>query len=94
MENLQITKWSGIWNKNGRWRVGVRLSDGRDGLLFADIVDSPKGVGIKYELLIQGEEVVSDPEIPDVLHKEISAKVVMKPSKSCRSLKNIRFFII
>jgi hypothetical protein len=91
MEKAKITRWSGVWNKGGRWRVGVRLADGRDALLFADIVDSSKGVGIRYELLIQGEEVESDPEIPDALHKEISAKVIAKPSKSCRSLKNIRF---
>ncbi|MDA3798620.1 MAG: hypothetical protein PF692_06025 [Kiritimatiellae bacterium] len=91
MEKAKITRWSGIWNKNGRWRVGVRLDDGRDALLFADVIESGKGFGLRYELLIQGETLEINPDVPDDLHKEISSKVVAKPSKSCRSLKNIRF---
>ena len=90
MDDITIIRWSSVWKHKGRWRVGVRLKDSRDALLFADIVESSGTTGIVYELLIQGESLKTNPSVPDALHKEISSKIMEKPSKSCRSIKNIR----
>jgi hypothetical protein len=93
MGDIEIIKWSGIWLRDDRAKVGVRLSDGRDALLSA-FWGSPEGENsLLYSLIINGKDFDDEFIIPLELEKELERRMVDSKSKpGSVSLKELRLF--
>ncbi len=95
-EPVDIIRWAGIWPKGSDLRVGVRLADGRDGLLIATpaaVSADPQGeVRIHYTLLIQGEECGWTPVVPEELQRLIVVKLSGGQGNSVVSFKDLQLF--
>jgi hypothetical protein len=93
MGEVEIIKWSGIWIRDGRAKVGVRLSDGRDALLAA-FWGTSEGQGVLiYSLIINGQDFDEEFIIPLDLEKELERRMVdCQPKPGSVSLKELRLF--
>jgi hypothetical protein len=93
MGEIEIIRWSGIWLRDGRAKVGVRLSDGRDALLTA-FWGSPEGdSSLVYSLIINGQDFDDEFIIPLDLEKELERRMVdCQPRVGSVSLKELRLF--
>ncbi len=95
MEQIEIVNWSGIWLREERARVGVRLADGRDALLSAFWTATGDGVEphFGYSLVIGGEDFTDDFIIPVELEKALSKKMASAAgNRASVSLKDLQLF--
>jgi len=95
-EEVKIARWSGAWRKGNEVRVGVRLDDGRDGMLVAAWItegvhpDSEAEIG--YTLLIMGEIAGVNLYVPPALKSEVEKKLVSGGGPSTLTIKDISLF--
>ena len=92
-QNIEITRWSGIWRNGKEVRVGVRLSDNRDALLVGFLASDSGDAKVHYSLVIQGEDYDSDFIIPAELEQRVEEKLLGtgRPAGS-RTLKDLKLF--
>jgi hypothetical protein len=92
-QDIEITRWSGLWRNGSEVRVGVRLSDGRDALLVGFLARDAGDSKVQYSLVIQGQDHDSDFIIPAELEQRVEEKLLGdgRPAGS-RTLKGLKLF--
>lgn len=95
-DEIRIARWSGVWRRGNEVRVGVRLDDGRDGMLVAswvtEGVDPDSDATIGYSLLIMGEPVTFEVRVPVALRSAIKKKLATGSQGSTMTLKDLSLF--
>lgn len=97
LENAEVVRWSGIWVKDREVRVGVRLADGRDGLLRAGWIteglDPGSEAQIGYSIYVMGQRAEGEVVVPDELRRDVESRLEqIGQSKNIVSLRDLKLF--
>ena len=97
LENAEVIRWSGIWLKDREVRVGVRLADGRDGLLRAAWVteglDPNSEAQIGYSIYVMGQRAEGEVIVPDELRRNVESRLEqIGKDRNIMSLRDLKLF--
>jgi hypothetical protein len=96
-ERAEVIRWSGIWMKGREVRVGVRLADGRDGLLRAawvtDGADPESEARISYAIYVMGQEAEGEVVVPEQLRLDIESRLeTLGQKRQTMTLRDLKLF--